>query len=437
MKLHKYYVYRTAAILAAAIGSATSARADAVTDWNGYWDEAVITAAQPAPAQARFAAILHVAIFDAVNGIAREYTPYYVTEPPPPGARQEAAAVQAAYTVLSSLYPAQQSRLDAHLADSLQRIPGAPGYSQSIAKGRAWGQYVAGVILQLRQDDGFTAQYSFFGGTDPGQWRSIPFDANVDGSLPAALAQVAYLTPFAMTSPSQFRPGPPYGAATMADVLASPGYAADVNEVKAIGRANSTVRTEEQTHLARLWQAIGGVDENRAARSVVPEGNKLVDNARLFALINMIGCDALVASMNSKFHYDLWRPHHAIRLAGTDGNPATEEDSNWTALILAPRFPEYVANHACLTGSMMHALARLLGDEHSFILSSPNYPVSAQFHRFSEAAEQAKEARIWGGIHFRNSCNVGEALGQTVADHVLDHFLLPLDRAIHANELSR
>jgi hypothetical protein len=207
-----------------------------------------------------------------VNGIAHKYTPYYVTEQAPAGARAEAAAAQAAYTVLTALYPSQATVLNGRLADSLVAIAGHQGNSQSIERGRAWGEYVANQILELRSADGWsTLPAPYFGGFDPGVWRSIPFAGNADGTVAAAFAQVAILTPFAMSAPSQFRPGPPY-AATLADALASAQYAEDLNEVKAIGRVNSATRTSDQTELARLWQAIGPIDENRAARSVVPSG---------------------------------------------------------------------------------------------------------------------------------------------------------------------
>src|SRR5687767_7336984 len=341
-----------AAISVQTIMSVTPVHADAVTDWNGYWEEAVFATAQPPAAHARFGAILHTAVFDAVNGIAREYTPYYVTEQAPAGARAEAAAAQAAYTVLTALYPSQATVLNAHLAQSLAAVPGHQGNSQSIERGRAWGEYVANQILELRSADGWSSTPApYFGSFAPGVWRSLPFAGNADGTVAAAFPQLAILTPFAMSAQSQFRPGPPYAAATLAEALASTQYAEDLNEVKAIGRVNSATRTSEQTELARLWQAVGPIDENRAARSVVPPGNSLVENARLFALLNMATCDALIASMDSKFAYGLWRPHHAVRLADTDGNPATEADAGWTALILAPRFPEYVSNHASLTGA--------------------------------------------------------------------------------------
>jgi hypothetical protein len=407
--------------------SLTPVRADAVTDWNAHWEEAVFATAQAIPAHARFGAILHTAVFDAVNGVARKYTPYHVNEQAPPGARQEAAGIQAAHTVLCALYPSQVGVLNTHLAESLDKISGHQGNSQSIARGRAWGEYVANQILELRSTDGWSAPPPvYFGGFDPGVWRSLPFPGNPDGTVSAAFAQNAILTPFAMATPSQFRPGPPY-AATLTDALASPQYAADVNEVKAIGRVDSAVRTADQTALARLWQAVGTIDVNRVARSVVPPGNSLVENARLFALANIAACDALIAGMDSKFAYGLWRPHHAIRLADTDNNPATLSDPEWTALILAPRFPEYISNHASVTGAFMHTLARLLGNEHSFTLTSPNFPAFTwTFERFSDAADQVKEARIWAGIHFRTACNIGQDVGQTVADYAIDNVLLPV-----------
>jgi hypothetical protein len=416
-----------AAISLQTIMSVTPIHADAVVEWNGYWEEAVFATVQPAAAQPRFGAILHTAVFDAVNGIAHEYTPYHVTEQAPAGARAEAAAAQAAYTVLTALYPSQAPVLNEHLADSLVAIAGHQGNSQSIARGRAWGEYVANQILELRSVDGWsTTPTPYFGTFDPGVWRSIPFAGNADGTVAAAFGQVATLEPFAMSAPSQFRPAPPY-AATLAEALASTQYAADLNEVKAIGRVDSAIRTSDQTELARLWQAIGAIDENRAARSVVPLGNSLVENARLFALLNMATCDALTASMDSKFAYELWRPHHAVRLANTDGNPGTEADPDWTALILAPRFPEYVSNHASITGAFMHTLARLLGDEQFFTLSSPNYPTFAStFESCSDASDEAGEARIWAGIHYRHSCEVGQTVGRAVADYVLDNFLQPL-----------
>jgi hypothetical protein len=420
-----------AALLCGATLLTTShARGDAVTEWSAYLDEAAMATAQPVPAQSRSAAIVHVAIFDAVNGIVRQFTPYHVTERAPHGARPEAAAMQAAYTTICALYPAHKDALDLHLAESIRKLPGGNGNNSSNIRGRAWGEYVAQRILTLRSTDGWSdPQPPFMGGFETGQWRSVPFGANADGALPAVFPQNAVLAPFAMSAPSQFRPGPPYGAATLTEALRTSAYAQDLEEVQEVGRVDSTSRTAEQTDIARLWQMMGCIDENRAARSVVSPKARLVDNARLFALMNMAACDALIVGWDSKFTYELWRPHHAIRLADTDDNAATTADPTWSGLILAPRFPEYVSNHATLTGAIMRVLERELGNEHSFTLGSPQMPGFTQhFERFSDATTQAKEARIWGGIHFRHACELGEQLGVALADFVVENYLRPVTR---------
>jgi len=408
-------------------------RADAVTDWNANMVQAMKATALGAGAQGRFAAIVHVAIYDAVNGIQRKYTPYFVNGWGPRGASAEAAAIQAGYTTLSSLFPSQQAALDAQLEDSLSRIQGRMGRNR-IARGQAWGESVANTILAWRAQDGFTTPLpGYFGSMEVGVWRSIPTATAADGTLPAVIAQVAVLPPFAMTSPSQFRPVPPYGL-PLADALASAQYAADLNEAKAIGRIDSAIRTEEQTALARLWQASGPAEENNSLRQVVPRKNKLVDNARLFALANIVAADTIIAGFDSKYAYNFWRPHHAIRNANLDGNPATEADPEWSALFVAPRHQEYISNHAVFTPAFMHVLARELGNEHTFTLSSLDFPgYSWTFERFSDAGVQAKEARIWAGIHYRNSCDVGEVVGLNIANYVVDNFLRPLRKG-HRND---
>jgi len=399
-------------------------QSDAVLDWNTCLEEVVFATAQPVPSQPRSAAMVHLAMFDAVNGVEHRYTPYHVTAAAPRGAGKEAAAVQAAYTVLRALYPTQTNLLDARLVESLAKVPGK---RESITRGRAWGEYVANQILALRSTDHWNdPQPPFMGGFAVGQWRSLPFSTNADGALPAVFPQNAVLTPFAMNSTSEFRPGSPYGA-LIPNALLTAEYAADLDEVKTLGRVDSAVRTPQQTEIARLWQAMGAIDEIRAARALVSPRASLVDTARLFALASMTACDALIIGADSKFAYQLWRPHHAIRLADTDGNPSTIADPEWTGLILAPRFPEYVSNHSVLTASIMRVLAHELGDENSFSLGTPLLPgVTVNFERFSDAAAQVKEARIWGGIHFRHACDVGEELGVSLADFVVANYLTPI-----------
>ncbi len=423
----KSLIKLAAALVSIAAIAGPTARGDMVTDWNLHLEEAVVATAMPVPAQSRTAAIVHVAIFDAVNGIERQYHPFHVTAASPPGARAEAAAAQAAYTTLLALFPSRAEILEEQLAESLARIPGHQGRSRAIARGRAWGEFVANQILELRSQDRWNEpQPPFMGGFAIGQWRSLPTGGNPDGTLPAVFPQNAVLAPFVMSHPAQFRPGPPYGA-PIPEALLTPAYAADLAEVQLVGRVDSPVRTAEQTEIALLWQAMGCIDENRAARSVVPSGAGLVDTARLFALLNMAAADALIIGWDSKFAHQLWRPHHAIRLADTDGNPDTMADPGWSGLILAPRFPEYVSNHSTLTSAMMRVLERELGDEHTFTLSSPHRPGFSQtYSRFSDAAAQAVEARIWGGIHFRHACEVGGRLGVQLADFTVENCLRPL-----------
>jgi hypothetical protein len=412
------------ALMAACLALGPALRADMVTDWNANTEQAINTAGQGAPVQGRLLAIVHTAIYDAVNGIQREYRPYFVTEWGPRGASAEAAAARAAYTALLSLFPAQKATLDAQLASSLATIPGHRWPDHRIERGQAWGEYVANRILAWRSTDGFTDVLpGYFGGGAPGIWRSPPSGTNADGTLPALYPQNAILVPFAMTKHNQFRPGPP-------PALTSALYAADVNEVKAIGRFDSTIRTSDQTQLALLWQAVRPVNENHAIRPIIESYARylgLVETARIFALINIAAADATIAGFDSKYTYNLWRPYHAIRLADTDGNPDTIADPTWDSLFTAPRFQEYMSNHAVITTAFMSTLAELLGDKHTFTLSSPGYPsFTWTFNRFSDAAAQVIEARIWAGIHFRNSCNVGAAQGLKLSRYVLENFLLPL-----------
>ncbi|MGH7972386.1 MAG: vanadium-dependent haloperoxidase, partial [Limisphaerales bacterium] len=182
---------------------------------------------------------------------------------------------------------------------------------------------------------------------------------------------------------------------------------------------SSAIRTPDQTQLALLWQAAGAVDENRCVRSVIPPGNSLVDNARLFALINIAAADAAIIGFNSKYTYDFWRPYHAIRLADTNMSPGIMPDTNWNSLFLAPRFPEYISNHALITTALMGTAAMLLGDANNFTLSAPAYPgFTWNFTNFSEAIAQVKEARIWAGIHFRHSCDLGAATGTNLVNYI-------------------
>jgi hypothetical protein len=404
----------------AAFGFLASATAlggeDAVMHWNGVLEHAIITGKESPGTQGRIMAIVQSAVYDAVNGIARKYTPLHVLDEAPPGARQEAAAVRAAYTALIAIYPGQKATFDTELAVSLAAIPGSQGKSQSIARGLQWGESVANQILAWRAADGFnTPATPYFGGNAIGQWRSVP-----DGTLAAILPQMATLIPFGIESHSQFRPGPP-------PELTSAEYARDLNETKTRGRATGATRSDDETLLAKFWAATGCADENRGARALLSDASELVDNARVLALVNIAFADGIIAGFDCKYTYNLWRPFHAIRNADQDGNPDTDVDPLWTPLIPTPNHQEYFSNHSVATGGFMRMLGLLFGDSTPYTLTSPSFPgVVYNYPSLSAVSDQVKEARILGGIHYRFSCDRGQTAGNAIAEYLLTHILLPV-----------
>jgi len=225
-----------------------------------------------------------------------------------------------------------------------------------------------------------------------------------------------------MTSDSQFRPGPP-------PTLDTAQYAADVNEVEALGRATGSLRTPEQTNLAQLWHAVAIADENTVLRALLPDDLDLVDEARMFALVDVAFADGFISVMDAKRTYNFWRPYHAITLADTDGNPDTTADPTWTSLIQpTPNHQEYPSAHATVSGAAFRMMADLLGDSHMFVLSSPGFPsFTYTYSSFSEAVQGVQDARVWGGLHFRNSVVVGASAGTALADFIFANFLTPLE----------
>jgi hypothetical protein len=407
-----------AAFLLAVAGAA---RADVVTDWNQNMQQALFTAKTSPLVSTRVVAIVHGAIFDAVNGIERRYTPVHVDFDAPGGASRRAAAIQAAYATLVKLFPSQQSTLDAERAASLAGIVDDPSDvedSQSIARGIAWGQTVADDILAWRATDGFTpAPPPFLGGLAPGEWRPTP-----PAFLPGAGPQFATMTPWAIAAPSQFRPaGPP--------ALSSAQYAADFNEVKALGSLTGSTRTPFQTEVARFWAGNTALYWNRIALTMAAQRHTtLSENARLFALLNLAIADATIACWDAKYTYVFWRPITAIRLADTSVNPATVPDPAWTPLLITPNFPEYPSGHATISPAAATVLQSFFGDSGPFTLDSELLPgVLHSFTSFAGAADEAFVARIYGGIHFRTACHDGHEVGVAVGNYVVANALQPLN----------
>jgi hypothetical protein len=397
--------------------------ADAVTDWNAVLATAQKASGLSANQQVRPGAIVNAAIFDAVNGIVRKYEPYFVDDRAPHGASPEAAAVQAAYTTLVALYPApdQVARFNAQLDASLAALSGS---SEAIVSGRAWGESVALDILNWRATDGVKNESTYFGGTQPGYWRT-PMTGPSGVSV-----NLATMVPFALKEPTQFRPRAPYGPVDRLAALTTAAYAADFNEVKDYGGATSTERTAQQTDIARFCHAADNADERRALISIVSQNPRLlVDNARLFALCGLAAADSAIVCFDAKYAYGFWRPIDAIRLADADGNPATDPDPTWTPLATTPRHPEYLSAHVIFTAANFATAALLLGDKQTFTLDTPSFPsVTRTYPSFSAAIDEVVEARIWIGFHFRTACEDGRDLGYEIAHYVVKNFLRPRHR---------
>lgn len=390
--------------------------ADTVTEWNEVTLQAIRVAASSPPVAARALAMVHVAIFDAMNAVTRGYRPYVVDTTVSLDTSREAAAAQAAYTVLTPLFPSQQAAFAAALEQSLAAIP------DGLAKtsGVALGETVGASILTWRGNDGSAASIPYTPGTNPGDWQPTP-----PGFRPALLPQWPLVTPFTMTSGAQFRSlGPPS--------LQSAEYAVSLNEVKSLGALHSTTRTADQTHIALFW-ADGAATVtppghwNRIVQTIVATRQiTLGENARLFALLNLGLADAAICAWDMKYLYNLWRPVTAIQKADLDNNPATEADPNWLPFLVTPPFPTYVSGHSTFSATAAEILARYFGTDHiAFTNVSEGVAGARSFTSFSEAAEEAGRSRIYGGIHYEFDNQDGLNGGRLVGGYAYEHCLQP------------
>jgi len=396
------------------------AHADEVTDWNAVLLRALQTAATPGGLQGRAAAIVHVAMFDAYNGIERRYTPIHVTAEPPRGASRRAAVVAAAFTALSALFTSQSFSADLEASLATIADDSAVENSESIARGLAWGRRVAEDIVAWRSTDGFDPGPStYVGSMAVGKWRPTPRPGpggtELPG-LPGSFPWMATMTPWVIQSPASFRSptGPP--------LLTSAQYAADFNEVKSVGELTSATRTQDQTESARFWAATAvGAWNRMAVAASEARHNSLSDNARLFALLNVAVADAIISCWDAKYHFEFWRPITAIRLADTDGNDATVVQPTWTPLITTPSYPEYDSGHQSVSGSAQAILTSFFGSM-PVEATSEGFPgVVRKFSSFAAAADEAYLARIWSGIHFRSAMRDARSRSERVAAYVLEH----------------
>lgn len=384
-----------------------SAHANVVTEWNATAMEASVRT--NSRVQSRALAITHAAIFDAVNAIVGKYKRYIAEVKAPAGASQEAAAAAAAHAVLSWLLPAQKGMLDSALTKSLDKVPEGTAKDDGVTVGKQ----VAGKYIAMRSNDGSAGKLDYTPRSGAGQWQPTP-----PAQAPMAVPHWAKVTPFVLTATTELSViGPP--------ALESTQFAKDVDEVRRLGGRDSKERTADQTAAAIFWEINTPVPWNAAARAAAAaKGTSVIENARIFALMNMAGADALIASWAIKQQYGFWRPVTAIRTA------ATNPDPHWEPLLNTPAHPDYVSAHCVYAGAAARVLRQLLGDD--------GVKVSVTFRRqngvtriyssFAQLEKEVEDARIWGGIHFRTADEHGTALGHQIADLAVQRHMLPLER---------
>jgi hypothetical protein len=385
------------------------AEADVITDWNATTQAVLVAKGHQGPPGYAF---VHVPMYDAVNAIDGRYSVFAVRPTSNPrGASKEAAAATAAYRVLLGAYPDQAAVLDPAYAASLAAIPDTPAK----AKGVAIGTEVAAAWLAQRAGDGREAAVPYvFEPAEPGVYQRTP------PAFPNALAPwMAKMRPYAMTSPSQFRAyGPPD--------LTSERYAQDVAMVQALGSANSTERTAEETETAKFYTESPTTFFSHNLREFAATKNLgVAGNARLFAQVFVTEADSMIACWDSKYYFNFWRPVTAITTDLDDGNPATERDAAWTPLAGTPAHPEYPAGHGCVSTGYAEALRHFFGTPHLKVTltSSVAGSVPHVFYNTNQMVDEIILARVFGGMHFQTSVEHGSTIGRKVGRLVArNHF---------------
>jgi len=396
--------------------SSDASQPDQVIQWNRTLLQILQTpGAQPATIHpTRTMAIVHLAIYDAVNAIRGGQVPYLVLHARR-SASPEAAAAAAAHTALLSLFPNQQSVIDAKLQDSLSQIGGGAHVRQGIRVGKA----AANAILAARAHDGSDSTPPvFIPQPGPGEYQLTP-----PNFKQPVFTNWSDVRPFALKTGDQFRPPPP-------PAVTSPRYTTDFDEIKSLGEINSTTRSADQTDIGRFWGAapVQNVWNQIAQTAGMSFANSLEQNARMFALLETSLADGVIALYDSKYAYHRWRPVTAVPAADTDGNPDTTGDPNWTPLAMTALDPSYAGAHAEISQSAATTLRDFFGtDRLDFSLTNPSLPgVVRSFQSFSEAADEAAVSRIYAGQHFRYDEDAGQALGDQVGDFVFDSILRPV-----------
>jgi hypothetical protein len=409
--MKKMFALCVAALLPAAV-----VHANVVTDWDAKAMD-VIQGNAPAPPPdigpaggERIATIMHLAMFAAVNTIDPHYQPYDGLTHPRIDASQEAAATSAAATVLIRMLPGKAATISQERDAYLARIPD----SEAKQSGVRLGEEMALKAIGSRSGDGYGAPNAFRPVTQPGVYTETMLTYGWD---------ISTMRPFALTSPSQFRPPPPIA-------LSSEEWAKNYNEMKDYGEQGSTKRTPRQTEDAKFWLTVSPGSNQPLARQIAIKKNmSIVDSARFMTLVTMAQMDAAIAVFDAKYHYTFWRPITAIRNGDIDGNPATEPDAAWQPIALTPMHPEYPCAHCIITGAMAGAITAILGTDEipESELVSPTAPgVTHRYTNLHAFNNEVSAARIMAGFHWRFSTEVGKDMGWKIGAYTVQTCMQPL-----------
>jgi hypothetical protein len=393
-----------------AVSAPASALANVITDWDEKAVAIVSPVSQSAYMAQRMMGMVHAAMFDAVNSIERRYRPYLVQLPADPATSKEAAAAAAAAVVLATIDEKTAAEMKVALASYLASIPDGAAKADGIKLGEA----VAAKVLEARANDGHDAADDYRPRTTPGVYVPTPI---------TAASMWSKMKPFAMTTASQFRPGPPIS-------LESAEWATDYNEIKDYGGKTSAKRSPQQTETARFWLMTGPPAYHPFVRQLVTVKQLSVgDSARLMALVAVGLNEALIAVFDAKYHYNFWRPITAIRNGDIDGNLATDREATWQPIDNTPMHPEYPCAHCILSGTVAGVVKEALGTEDIPEIAIMSTTAPGATHRWTNMkafTDEVANARIWAGFHYRFSTRAGTDMGLKIGEYVVKSVMQPV-----------
>ncbi|MGH2641626.1 MAG: vanadium-dependent haloperoxidase [Actinomycetota bacterium] len=405
----------TGLTLPASFPAAAAEASDQVLAWNRYaYHELFVVKGQPPPVAFLNLAMMHAAMFDAVNAIDGGYEPYLgAPAGADPSDSKNAAAAEAAYRVLLAVVPSPSAQLTTDYTTSIAEITSAG--ETGIAGGQAVGQAAANAIIAARSGDNRTSPTAFTTGTGPGDWQA--FSGN-------NFRWVANLNPFLIGEAEDFATKGPRS-------LGSAAYATEFNQVKSLGRKTGSTRTADQTNAALFWADNAAAMWSRIFQDLADEEDlSTVESSRFFGMLYLTGTDALIACFLDKELHAFWRPQTAIRNAGTDGNPDTTADAEWESLLVNPPYPDHPSGHNCVSSSIVKTLQDFFGTDVMSLgatsTATATIPaITRDFTSFSQVIKEIRKARVWGGLHFMSADAQGANLGRAVARYRQEHYFQP------------